>query len=441
VAAEARAMMSSRAALAVLAAIAITFALLVVLEPHHAPEDHALAPGIDVASLHELVVNGVWLEKDASGWKRADAAAADPATIDAVLSALRGGRWHRRADRATAGTPHATVTAGGHTFGVGAPLEGTDQTWIARDSDAVLVDNWVATALAPSPIDLLGRHPFTHPPPLAAPYRVDPAFTLARAAAYAQLELKSLPPCGAGLEPVGAGCVESVQLANLRAEDARAPIDRRPVPFDPQRIELSYRATIDRTKRPQLDGNDADPDAVAALVAALAAPAEPAPLPSAKPSATLAVHGAHDDLVLDLYDHVLARRGEPSALAPSPDAWAAITRPPEAYQDKTRWLEDATTISAIAIDGKTFPRGATLGTWTGARDPALLDALATALAVLRADPAPAAPTQHTIELTITPPVGPAKKHELKLGAHCTAVADGTPIALPLAACTAAQAAL
>jgi len=134
-------------------------------------------------------------------------------------------------------------------------------------------------------------------------------------------------------------------------------------------------------------------------------------------------------------------RGEPSALAPSPAAWAVITRPPEAYRDKTRWLEDAATISAIAIDGKTYPRGATLGTWTGARDPALLDALATALAVLRADPGPAAPTQHTIELTITPPVGPAKKHELKLGAHCAAVADGTPIVLPLAACTAANAAL
>src|SRR4029079_1709338 len=84
---------------------------------------------------------------------------ADPTTIDAVLTALRGGRWHRRAEAKVAGTPRARLAVDGTLLGIGAPLAGTEQTWLVRGDDALLVDTWVANAFAPEPLALRLRHP------------------------------------------------------------------------------------------------------------------------------------------------------------------------------------------------------------------------------------------------------------------------------------------
>ena len=430
-------MIASRTGLAVLAAIALVLAAIVVLEPRPQPLDRALAPGLDIAAVKDLQWGSVHLVRDDKGWAWLDPPGrADPATVDAVLAALRGAFWHRVRDGEAAS---ATLVAGGRTFGLG-PALGT-QRWIVREHDEVLVDDWVVRALFPEPLALRIRHPFADPPPLAVHYAVAPEFLRDRAEAYAAVEVTSLPPCAAGSELLaGFGCVDSSKLAAAHALDDKPPPDPRPVPFAPIKIELPDHATIDLAKRPQLDGKDADPDRVAELVTALTSPAQFADLPAAKPDNSFVVTGAHGEVRLDIYGQLLARRGDPVALKLPASTWALLVRPAQAYRDTTRWLEDSATISSITIDSTTYTRGSTLGTWSGG-DPALLEALASALATLRAPTGPA-PTHvdHTITLSLTPPVGPARSHRLELGAHCAASADGEPIALPLAACTAATAA-
>jgi hypothetical protein len=447
VAPEARAMIASRAGLAVLAAIAIVLAALVAFEPHRAPQDRALAPGLDVAQLRELQWDHVKLVRDDHGWAWvAPPGRAEPATIDAVLAALRGARWHRRAPREAAGKLGAILAAGGRTFEIGGHLEGADQTWIAREGDAVLVDDWVVRALAPDPLALRVRHPFTHAPPApTATYRVDPRYYRTRDEAYQAIEILALPPCPDGdvliHPPSGDGCVDAKQWRDVDPPGPPPP-DLRPVPFAPQRIEFADHSVLDLAKRPQLDGHDADPDRTAELVAVLTEATHPVQTPVTKPTSTITVSSPKDSVTLDLdeHTHTLSRHGEPSGLLLKPDAWSVLARPTSALRDTSRWLEDAATISAITIDGNTFRRGATLGAWTDARDPALVEALATALAALRAPTGPApANIDHTIELAITPPAGAPTKHRLELGAHCAALADGQPVALPLAACTAAVA--
>jgi hypothetical protein len=462
VAAEARAMMYSRVGLAVLAAVAVVLAALVALEPRPSIEDHALVPDLDVGKLRSLTISGVTLERldpeahatTGVHWRwTAPPGDVDMATLDAAFAALRGGRWHRRASRATAGTPRSTVVAGDVTLGIGAALAGTGQTWIARADDAVLVDDWVASALSPPPLALRVRHPYSEPPELLASYLVDPDFVRRRAEAYAAVEVVALPPCVAPLvlvqSPSGDGCVDAHLLAAAQELEKQAPpIDPRPVPFAAQHVKLFDGAELDRTKRPQIsDGaspRDADPERVAELVAALSEPCDVVLRPSAKPTGTMIATTARDSVDLKLYanEHLVARGVEDRALRPSAHAWDVLTRPAVAYRDSTRWLEDSATISAITIDGKTYRRGTTLGAWTEARDPAVLELLAAALAALRADTGPApAKVEHTIELAITPPVGAPSTHKLELGASCAARADGEPVVLTMPVCTAVTAAL
>src|SRR5207248_8901034 len=110
------------------------------------------------------------------------------------------------------------------------------------------------------------------------------------------------------------------RVAALRAPPAQI-VERRPLPFAPKRVTV--------------DGAELrDPDAGAALITALRAPARVVPLPAGPPHGQIVA----DDLALDLYDRVLARHGEPVALAP--DDWATIARPASAYRDAQRWIEE-----------------------------------------------------------------------------------------------------
>jgi hypothetical protein len=357
--------------------------------------------------------------------------------------------------------------------------------WILRDDKALLVDGWVARALVPEPLALHVRAPLAAAPRAnelrsddvriaGRPRRargalVDAELAHAIERAMAELQLVALGPqtgpapesaagadaqtvrvvgaCGdhrlaVRSEVTGEGCVERAAWEAIAAAAAplRGPpdawIERRPLPSLPQQLVLADGGRLDLAKRPQLDGKDADPDRVAELAAALATRAEPAPLPAGKPTGSLTA----GDVALDLYEHVLARRGEPIALRPTAEAWAAITRPSSSYRDPTRWLEEPTTISSITIDGVTYKRGAVLGEWPGAADPTLVEALATAIATVRAPAAAPAPYEHHIDFIVTPPAGAPVSHHLDVGRltpqGCAGRADGQPVTLPLAICTA-----
>ncbi|MGE5182850.1 MAG: hypothetical protein ACM31C_12335 [Acidobacteriota bacterium] len=499
-AAEEGVVIASRAGLVVLAVLALALAVAVALgSGGHRGVDRRLAPGVDVDQLTEIDVGGAWqgkLTRGEHGWLR-DGAPIAPDAIDALLAAVRGGHWHRRADRAIAGTPRATVTlvAGIHRveLAVGGALEGSGQTWLVRGDDALLVDDWIAHALAPGELELADRHPLAglagasrvaigervelagHHMDRPLPMWIAPALVDALDAAATQIELVApaphvvlrghappklawgddwaddAGPCdAAGARVVvvtsrGEGCVEAARwhavLAAIAAFD-RPPgalLDPHPLAAAPLHLVLADGAKLDRDKRPQVDGKDADPDRVDELVAALTQPAQVVAVPTTPPTATITA----DAITLDVYgrDKVLARRGEPFALRPKKDAWETITRPGSGYADSTRWLEEPTTISTITIDGKRHQRGATLGAWTAARDPALLEALATALGTVRAPDGPnPARIRHRIQLTITAPTG-TSSHTVELGDHCAALVDHAPVVLPLATCTAVTAAL
>jgi len=212
-------------------------------------------------------------------------------------------------------------------------------------------------------------------------------------------------------------------------------------------VHLADGSVLDRSGRPRIVGpvgdHDADPERVAELLAALAGPATPVEHSSAAQVATLTVSPrAGDDVTLDFYaDHTLARHGELGALRPAPEQWTVLTRPTAAFVDATRWAEEPTTIASVVVDGAAFARGQVIGEWTGGVDHELLDALATALAVVRAPAGPAPDrVEHRVELRVAPPVGPATTHHLDIGpasVHgCAALADGAPVVLPLAGCTA-----
>jgi hypothetical protein len=169
--------------------------------------------------------------------------------------------------------------------------------------------------------------------------------------------------------------------------------------------------------------------------------------PATKPAATItAVDRAGTEVVLELFERAIARRGEAIAIEIAADAWKIITRPSTALRDPIRWREDATNLSAITLDNVTYKRGAVLGEWTrepaGKLDPMLVDALVETLATVRA-PAGSAPKAiaHRLRVTITPPAGAPITHAIELAAPthdgCAARLDGKPVLLPLPLCTAA----
>lgn len=460
-------MISTARGLLVLAIIAVVLAIVVVVVGPARPR--AVDRTILAAEPTELVVTHereapVTLVKRGAEWRwRVPDVRADPATVDGILTALRA-RWHRTGN--PNGKRRGSLRVGNTTIEIGESLAGTEQTWIIRGDRALLVDDWVARALVPSRVQLRVRQPFAATGKVIetqgtrvegtrriapAPAWIEPAVVeqFHRAAAIVEIvaldgqrgepgldvvvdgrRVTRIGSCGSRTllsTPDGDGCVETdawkeLEVAARALRDA--PLDKRPVPFTPTTITFADGTTL---------GRDADPDRRRELIAALQTPGELAPRKGA-PTGTLVV----GDITLELFSDGVARAGEPMMIR-TPHI-ATIARPASAYRDTTRWREDAITIQSITVDGKTFTRGAVLGEWIGTKEPALVEALAATLAIVRAPGIANVPaTAHRVTVTFAPPTGAPTTHTIEIGARCAGRIDGEPAMVPLDLCTAALA--
>lgn len=160
-------MIASRLGLAIAMLLAVVLGVVVLVDRgDDAPASRALAPGFETDKLARLAWSragqpDIVLARAGTAWRWTKPLAdvpADAAAIDAIVAALRGGRWHRRAALAKAGTLEVTLTAaaGARTLkvGIGDAIAGADQTWLAIGDHAYLVDAWIARALAPEPLAL-----------------------------------------------------------------------------------------------------------------------------------------------------------------------------------------------------------------------------------------------------------------------------------------------
>jgi hypothetical protein len=253
----------------------------------------------------------------------------------------------------------------------------------------------------------------------------------------------------------GGGCVESGAwqavidaLAPLRAMKDDV-IAKYPLPIEPSQITFGDGTVLSLASPPRIGDSDADRMRVEKLVFALMTDGKRTARPAGTPRSTLTVRdAAGTEVVLELFDHAIARRGEPGAIALDAELLAVIAQPPSAYLNPLRWREDVTTLSSLTINGTTYTRGAVLGEWTrtpaGAVDGALVDALAQALAIVRApNVGSEPPLPLSIHVTFTPPAGKPTTHELALGAPnadgCPARIDGALVRADLELCTAAHA--
>lgn len=395
-----------------------------------------------------------------------------------------------------------------HTIDLGDPLAGTAQTWIAVDhGDALLVDNWLVAVLDPTALTFRDRAPLAaaasagsivihsaihgaHDLELAGTPRrlhgmlVAPARVDALTSALAHLELVAIEtpspapvttvvvdglrvglggacPSGGIAVVVGAAkpaCADAAAVTDvLAAIDALAGppadvIDRRPAASGFNRIELhdgtiTLAGALDKQLTVAIHDvvHKADPDRIAELLRALAEPGQPVPLATGAPPVSLIIPqiGA-----LDVFADRVQRRGDPLALAIPPATRAILVRPARSLVDAERWSEEPTTITTISIDGATYQRGAALGEWSrtpaAKSDPALVDALAEAVAKLHA-PARSgtAATPHRLVVTFAPPIGATVTHAIDLGSPtadgCPAVIAGEPVTAPLALCVAVAA--
>jgi len=424
---------------------------------------------------------------------------ADPATIDAVLSALRAAKWHRSADATVAGPMQRELHVGdNYSLGLGGELPGAAQTWLISGKRALLFDSWVVRALFPEPLALRVRHPLAaaaaadviegpNSVRLHGRFQDRPVIRWLAEAPFTELtdaiaaieivaldssaklvdstRAISLSPGGAYVQEagicegnrvrvqtsVGNGCVERAvwdrALAACAALEREEPtfVDRRPVPFTPTQIDFANGKHLVLGQSPKLDSEPANPAGVAALLAALGEPAEVVPRPTGKPRASLTVWAKGIKLELDVFGAVIARHDESFALRPLPSVIATVGDL-AALENPLRWHEDAHTLTAIKIDGITYKSGDVIGEWTrepaGAIDNAIVSAAAEALATVRAPKGPLKPKMmfHHLTLTFTPPVGSPMTHQLEVGQPhpdgCPATVDGAPIRMPAEMCTA-----
>ncbi len=365
-------MIASARGLAILAAVAgaLLVILLVAGPRDDGPVDRSLLPGFDADKVTSISFQHGQLSSriDRAGdtWRIAQPPGiANPATVDAVFTALRGGRWHRRGPASQADVPAESrastgITVGSTSFSIGKELPGTGQTWIVRrdrhGSDALLVDSWVANALTPSPLELRVLHPFECGPAttitattpdgslriehgrLVEPTQLwlDERLLRALADACANLEIRSLdghPDAQQALRiaadartlvqsgscddprlvhvetPSGGGCVDASAIEDLRAAihsiltATHDAIDLRPLPVEPATLTLQDGSVLDLAKQPRIGDADADPDQVRELVGALSARGERAlPRPSRAPTATIrVVDRAGAEITLELF--------------------------------------------------------------------------------------------------------------------------------------------
>ncbi len=254
----------------------------------------------------------------------------------------------------------------------------------------------------------------------------------------------------------GDGCVdqavgEAIDHAIGRlAQPPATIVERRPIPFEPQRIVLADTTVLDTTVL-HIGDHPAEPTRVAELLAALSAPSEVAALPARPATQRLVVTGRDGtELTLDLFaEHVLVRHGEPVALKPAPGAWDLLVRPSRELRDVTLWLEEPTTITTLRIDEISYQRGAVIGDWTGEppgasgtkpADAKTIEALVALLAAPRSlgfldDQITIG---HRVTLVVTPPTGAPTEHALAIGAArpagCPARVDRDTVFLPAIVC-------
>jgi hypothetical protein len=519
-----------------------------------APGGRAIAPGFAADAVAALE----WSEPSAgraatarvarsagspTGWAiEAPAGAADAGAVEAVLAALRGGRWHREGP-ATLAEPavarlevswrSAAAGAAALAIAIGPALaapaaSGEAQRWIAAGGRALLVDAWIARALAPGAGALRVRRPLAEiarapqielelagPGPASGAGAPGAAIRAALAGsprrlggphgpllapdvvreieeALAAIELAagagSAAGAGAAIAPgelrataggwtlegagrcagppgrwavagtAGPGCVDARAWARAEAAVAqlRAPltalVDPRPLAAGAlARVVLGDRAVLELSGRPQIDGHEADPAAVAALLAALAGPAiAVVPAPGGDPRATLVATpraGAGRELALyapDLVVRGAAGAREPVALRLPHAAWRALIAPRAVLRDPSPWREEPTAIASIAVGATTYARGATLGEWTragpGPDDPAAVDRLVAALAAPAARPAagPIGAPRHRVALRVVAAGAPPTERALDLGrtaaGGCGAAIGDRALALPAEVC-------
>lgn len=506
-------MIATRRGLELLVALAVVLGVLLVLDlRRESPTtDRSLAQALDVDAVSALhwVRPGtpdLHLVREGERWRWVTPveAIADRSAVANVLATLRAARWHRREAAAAAGATHAVLTistasptTGGkppeyadlprRTLAIGAPLPGTEQAWLVDGEHALLVDAWVARALAPDPVTLLIRRPLDAvaqaawieitddrgalrlegtPRRLAKPFVavLRPELIAQLHDVLAALEIVALPAGGqpgpvaaqriatpAGTialggacdgqrillsSPGGTGCVEAAgyppvlaALAALRA-GGRDVTDPRPAPLDAATISLGDGAILDVAKL-RIGEHAADPMRVTELLAVFTAPTSLVKVPLAAPvKATLAITdrgGA--TITLDLLAGGLVRRaGEDLAMVVSPAAVAVLERGGDAYRELTPWSEDPLAVRVIRIDSRSFVRGAVVGEWSpasSARVSDTLEALAGQLAAPRpvSIGPPTLATVHRVTIVIAPPAGPTVEHELEVG---RAIAAGCP---------------
>lgn len=454
-------------------------------------------------AIHAVRGGGAWQIRAPSS------AAADPTAIGEVVAALRGARWHRRGDPSPVATTLTIAAGSERrVLGIGAPLRDGDQRWIVDGSDGLLVDSWVARALdrdllalrIRSPLADAGRahtivvesaaqgalriegRPRRLVRPAALLLAAEPIDELERA--LAELTIVRLPAGPvhvqglaitiAGADPgasavtieiggscpgalvavagtAGDGCIERAAARAIERAIARlrqppdAVVERRPIPFEPQRIALADGAALELSPL-RVGDHPADRARVDELLFALTAPAEVAPLPATPAAQHLVITDRTGAATtLDLFaDRVLARRGEPVALRPSPGAWSLLVRPSRDVRDLTLWLEEPTTITALRVDGVAYQRGAVIGAWQrqppGALQAATVEALVATLAAPRAlgfvDERVATP--HRVTITVTPPAGPITEHTVETGTvragRCPVRIERTTFVLPGIVC-------
>ncbi len=500
-------MIGTRRGLAILlgvAALLATFLLFDLRRRSPAVVDRTLVPGLDPERITELTWDRppapavtVTLRDEVWRWSSSGVmASAEPGVIRDLIATLRAAHWHRRAEVAAAGPLHGqlSLTLGPGTvvtaaspvrvIGIGAPLAGTEQTWLVVGEHALLVDSWVVRALDPDPLALRLRRPVknaarimsltlgTDPTTsiVSGMRQLTPRRMFVRAdlidrvhRAIEQLEILRLSgPPGAdsahltiSLEPllrvgptcvddptlawlasdVGDGCIarasydELAALANLFNGPPEPLIEPRPNPGALLRVVLADGAVLRLDRRAAIDDKPADPAAVSELLAALSAPGEVTAVPDRVPvRGTLKLKvSTGSDVTLELLGGNLVRReDEPLALRLTPVAYAVLTRGAVALADRSVWNEEPTTISALKVDGVTYSRGAVIGEWSrtppGTVDGAKVEALVAALASPRRSPdVEAFSVGHTITLTVTGPTGAPIHHELSVGARRGAV--------------------
>ena len=444
--------------LVVLALIGLALLVALVLD-RGGPRvvDRAVVPHFDPAKVRQLVWtapsggDGPEVVRRGDTWTGpGDGVKLDARAVDDVLSSLRAARWHRRDAHRDIHVHRTLAVDGGtstHSISIGDKLAGTEQAWIRVDGGpALLVDDWLANLLDPSPLAFRDRAPLAAAASStisieldgkalelhSEPWRtrdglVTPVLGDALASALAGLVLVGPAPATPGAPiatialatgprvQIGGACARPDQIAisvdgagaciaTAAWTTARAAIeallhpatdvlDRRPAGFAIDHIGL-VGATLSLVRRPTLAfesgaTNPADPDRVAELVRALAVPGDPIAVPATAPAFTLSIAPVRGDAIaLDVFPDAVHRRGEAIALRITADARAILGRPASELLDPERWAEEPSTISTLVLDGVTYRRGAVIGEWSrepaGKLDPMIVEAVAQAAAKLRA---------------------------------------------------------